>query len=229
MNSLKIAAALRVLALAFEAPEDGALEQPAPAAEPVKRGRGRPAKGEESAASAPAQASSTPPTTPAAAEVDPFETAAPAAPTATLEEVRESLKGLAAVSSQATALDILKTVGGAANLTALTADKYGEVVQAAKIKANTYAKDPTPEVDPFEVPVGTPTAAEVKPVTLEDVKALLVATQKRTSQDTVQKIVMKHGGKAALPTGGEGPSLKALPESAFAAVVAELKALPATK
>lgn len=232
MNSLKIAAALRVLALAFESDEGDASPAPAAAAEPQKRGRGRPVKGEETAAaaaSAPVQASSTTSPTPAVAE-DPFATpaAAPAAPVATLDEVRAALKALQAASSQATALDVLKTVSGADNLTALAADKYGAVVVAAKAKQATYEKAPASTPDPFEVTTAAPAAAE-KPPTLEDVKAVIVETQKRTSQDAAQKVVMANGGKAVNPAGGEGPSLKALPEANYAATIDALKALPTTK
>lgn len=237
MNSSQIAAALRILANAFEAPEGDTQ----PAVEPVKRGRGRPVKGEDqpaTVAAVPSAGSSTaataaaaaPPagtqtTAPASAVDDPFETppAAPAVPTATLDEVRASLKALAAATSQAIALDVLKACGMAANLTELKPGLYGAVVNAASNKAKEYAK--APEADPFEVPASAPAVK----VTLEDVKAVAVAVGKTTSQDTVQKVVMKHGGKAALPSGGEGPSLKALPEAAYVAVIAELKALPATK
>lgn len=236
MNSLQIAAALRILAIAFEAPEEGhlsPLDTPAAPAEPTKRGRGRPAKGEETAApaaSAPVQASSTTSPTPAVVEVDPFADAAPVVPSATIDEVRKALTALREASSQDIALAVLKTAGGADNLTALIADKYGVVVQAAKVKALEYDKAPDVKVDtdPFGELV-TPAATPVRALTIEDVKAAVVETQKTTAQDTVQKVVMKHGGKAALASGGEGPSLKALPEGSYAAVIAELKALPKTK
>lgn len=232
MNSLKIAAALRVLALAFESPEgEDQPSAPASLAEPAKRGRGRPVKGEETAApaaSVPAQASSTTSPTPAVAD-DPFATpaAAPAAPvvSATLDEVRAALKALQAASSQETALAVLKATGEADNLTSLAVAKYGAVVLAALAKKATYEK--APAADPFEVTTAA-TPAE-KPPTLEDVKAVIVETQKRTSQDAAQKVVMANGGKAAKPEGGEGPSLKALPEANYAATIDALKALPTTK
>lgn len=234
MNSLKIAAALRVLALAFESDEGDAAGQPALAAEPVKRGRGRPVKGEETAApaaSAPVQASSTTSPTPAVAD-DPFAAppAAPAAPVATLDEVRAALKALQAASSQAVALEVLKTAGEADNLTSLAVAKYGVVVVAAKTKqALIFLDSPKPAStpDPFEVTTAA-TPAE-KPPTLEDVKAVIVETQKRASQDKAQQVVMQHGGKAPNATGGEGVSLKALPEANYAATIAALKALPTTK
>lgn len=235
MNSSQVAAALRILANAFEATEGDA---PASAAEPQKRGRGRPVKGEDTAApaaSAPAAAVTTagPATT---VEADPFATPeakpepAPTAPTATLDEVRKALTELKAAASQDKALAVLKKAGGADNLTGLAADKYGTVVAAVNVELRILAAPTTPAVDddPFAIPAEAPAPA-AKAATLEDVKLVVVETQKRTSQDTVQKVVMQHGGKAALPTGGEGPSLKALPEANFAAVIAALKALPATK
>jgi hypothetical protein len=223
MNSAKIAAALRILANAFDDGEVPA-EPAQPAADKPKRGRGRPVQGEESAAPA-AQPSTSPTATPASSGADPFETA-PAAPVATLDEVRTALKALAAAVDQATALGVLKTAGGAANLTELKAEKYGAVVQAATAALPPVKTEAAPvEADPFDAPA----PAATKPVTLEDVKAVIVETQKRTSQDTVQKAVMAQGGKAAVAGGGEQPSLKALPEANYAATIAALKALPTTK
>lgn len=237
MNNQLIAAALRQLADAFEDVPEGtaaaantAAEATQPAAQ--KRGRGRPVKGEDQAPAPTAQAlaTSTTAATPAVAESDPF-ASAPAAPVATLEEVRAALTALKAVSTQDIALAVLKDVSGAANITDLTPDKYGAVVQAAKLKANTYAKapDPTPEVDPFEVPAAAPAAA-AKPLTMEDVRDAVVKATKRTATDTVQKVVMDHGGKATNPeTGAPAPSLKAIPEAQYAAVIAAIQALPTTK
>lgn len=229
MNSLKIASALRVLALAFEATEDETNQAAAPAAEPAKRGRGRPVKGEEisaPAASALAPASSTTSPTPAVAVVDPF-ASSPTTPTATLEEVREALKALAAARSQAVALDILKAAGGAVNLTDLAAANYGAVVFAAKA-ALPQATPAAAEVDPFDIPAGTP-AVEVKTPTEDDVRAEVVASSKRTSPDTVAKVVMGFGGKAAGPDGVFKPSWKVLPKDKYAETIAALKALPTTK
>jgi hypothetical protein len=232
MNSTAIAAALRILANAFEAPE-GATPAEAPPAVPAdkpKRGRGRPVAGEETAApapSAPVPASSTTTPTPAVAEVDPFAAPAPVAPTATLDEVRTALKALAAATDQAMALGVLKTAGGAANLTDLKPEKYGVVVAAATGALPAPKAVPAVEADPFEVPASAPAT---KPATIEDVKAAVVAAQKRTATDKVQAVVMEHGGKASNPdTGIVGPSLKALPESAFAATIAAINALPSTK
>jgi hypothetical protein len=66
--------------------------------------------------------------------------------------------------------------------------------------------------------------------TLESVKAAILAAQKRgVRTEVVQKVVMEHGGKARNPDIGiEGPSLKALPESQFAACIAVLQTLPIT-
>lgn len=238
MNSLKIAAALRILALAFETPEGDAPEQPSSPAEPAKRGRGRPAKGEDGAApAAPSVVQASPVVS--AADIDPFETKpadpVPAAPVATLEEVRAALKAVREVSTQENALAILKKAGEAGNLTDLKAEKYGVVVAAANVELrirSAGAAGPVVEADPFGETQAPAAAAvpDAKPLTIEDVKAVIVETQKRTSQDTVQKVVMANGGRANKPDGGgEGPSLKALPEANFAATIAALKALPATK
>lgn len=199
------------------------------AATPVKRGRGRPVVGEAPSGAAAATVSTAPVATSPTTD-DPFAApATPAAPTATLDEVRAALTALKTATSQDNALKVLKDAGGADNLTSLTVDKYGTVVAAAKNAIP--ATKPTAVVeldDPFAIPASSAPAA--KPPTLEEVKALIVETQKRTSQDTVQKVVMEHGGKAKNPdTGIEGPSLKALPVEQYAAVAAKLKALPSTK
>lgn len=192
---------------------------------PAKRGRGRPAKGEETPPAAPVAS-------PAATEVDPFAPPAPGTPSvpaATIEQVRAALTALKEAASQDIALMVLKVAGGANNLTELKPDKYGLVVAAVEAKKAEYQKPATPtpvEADPFDIPAAT---AAAKPLTFEDVKLVIVETGKRASQDTIQKVVMAHGGKAPVPTGGEGPSLRALPEAQFAATIAALKALPTTK
>ena len=189
--------------------------------EPIKRGRGRPAKGEDWCP-APVILAAAPAAT---SEADPFDSApAPAVPAATLDEVRASLKALAAATSQAKALEVLKAVGGSANLTDLPAGKYGLVKQAAEKALPPVKTEPVVEEDPFDEPV-----AEQKQLTIEDVKAAIVAAQKRTSQNTVQKLVMSFGGKAADSSGAQAPSMKALPESQYAATIAALNALPTTK
>lgn len=222
MDSQKIAAALRALADAFEADTPAAAPAETAAAAPVAaaapRGRGRPPK----AAAEPVAPVAAPP-----AEPDPFETAAPAVlelPPATLDQVRKALTDLKNATDQATALKVLADVGGAPNLTTLAPGKYAAVVAAAT-KATPVAGAPAAEVDPFE----TETAAPVKAVTLEEVKAAVVAAQKRTASDTAQKVVMELGGKAAKDGGGYGPSLKALPAENYAAAVKALNELPATK
>lgn len=230
LNASRIAAAFQALADAFAEDQPGKFLiewiQPeptgsAPAAAPAKRGRGRPVKGEGEQVTAVAASA-------AVVEADPFATA----PSATIEQVREALTALKAATSQENAVAVLKSAGGADNLPSLDTLMYGTVVAAAKAavaaaKAAAPAA-PVPVDDPFAIPETAPVVA-AKPLTREDIRALAVETGKRTSQDTVQKIVMKHGGKAPIATGGEGPSLLALPESAYAAVAAELKALPSTK
>ena len=224
MNNLKVAAALRLLADAFETPAEAAPEQPAqpaPAAEPAptqKRGRGRPAKGEDTAPAAPAPA-------PAVLEADPFDStpAAAPAPVATLDDVRKALKALQAATDQPTAVGVLKSAGGADNLSALDKSLYGAVVAAALTAAIPQAGTAVAEADPFETTEAVPAPS------LEDVKAAVVAAQKRTSTDKVQAIVMSHGGTAPTSGGAPGPSLKALPVSKYAAVIAAVSALPSTK
>ena len=188
---------------------------------PARRPRGRPVTGE----TPPPPASAVPAASPAVAE-DPFATAVPAppAPIATLEQVRAALTALKDASSQDNALKVLKEAGGVSNLTDLakTPEKYGAVVLAATAALPTAQQ---PESDPFETEA--PAVAEQAP-SLEDVKAAVVEAQKRTATDKVQAIVMKHGGVAA-GAAGKGPSLKALPIAAYAAVIAEVKALPTTK
>lgn len=193
--------------------------QPAPGADAPRRGRGRPAKGE----TPPPPASAVPAPSPAATEPDPFGAQpAVAAPTVSLEDVRAALVALKDATSQDIALNALKTAGGATNLPQLPADKYAAVVAACKAAMPAPA---APAADPFEV--SSPSQTEAP--SLEDVKAAVVEAQKRTSTDAVQKVVMDHGGKAPGPNGVPGPSLKAIPVSSYAAVIAAVKALPTTK
>lgn len=232
MNSLKIAAALRVLANAFES--DDETNQAQPAAEPQKRGRGRPVKGEETGVATPA---ATPTTTPvvaataSAAEADPFdskpaaEPIKPVVPAATLDEVRGALNALKAATSQEKALGVLKTAGGADNLSGLAPANYGAVVAAAAAALPPIKTAPVAEEDPFAIPA----EAAAPALTEDDVRAEVIASSKRTSQDTVAKVVMDAGGKAAGPDGVFKPSWKALPKDKYAGVIAALKALPTTK
>ncbi len=226
IDPVRIASALRVLADAIEntpAPVGHGVPpaETTPPAEAPRRGRGRPAKGE----SAPAAATvSAPAPSAAPAEADPFADApaAAAAPTATLDEVRAALTELKAAASQEIALKVLKDVGGVSNLSDLqkTPEKYGAVVSAAR------AAMPSAEADPFAT--GAAVVAEAVP-TKEEVRAAIVAAQKRTSANAVQQVVMRHGGKAPGANGVEGPSLQALPVSAYATVIKEVGALPTTK
>lgn len=189
--------------------------------------RGRPVKG-EAAAQVAATASQ------AVAEADPFDSPAPAAsaqPTVTEEEVRAALNALKEAVSQAKALEVLNTAGGATNLSDLrkTPEKFALVVAAAKAALPTATVNAV-EADPFETASEPVKQPDAKPLTVEDVKAACVAAGKRTGQDKVQKLVMEHGGKAKnAATGVEGPSLNALPATAYAALIAAVAALPTTK
>ena len=184
--------------------------------------------GETPAAQTPAPAATAP------AETDPFDTgvspALDAAP-ATLDDVRAAMKALAAATTQDNALAVLKAAGGGANLTELqrTPEKYGAVAAAAKAAGVTPVAKPEPEADPFETTAPAAAAPEQAAPSKEDVKAALVKAQKRTGVDIVQAVVMKHGGKAAGEGGKLGPSLTALPISAYAAVIKEVGDLPTTK
>lgn len=233
MNNLKVAAALRLLADALETPAEAAeaadlpplpgipLANHATEAAAKPRGRGRPPKDTSPAA---------PATPPAAVEADPFGPTAPPAPEASLDDVRAALTALKAATTQDNALAVLKTAGGVSNLSDLqrNPEKYGVVVQAAKKALDAIVTDAEPD-DPFETGGGAPAEPPAKAATIEDVKAACVAAGKRTSQDTVTKVVMKHGGRAPDGKGGEGPSLKALPLEAYAAVIKEVGELPTTK
>lgn len=244
MNNMKIAAALRLLADAFETP--GELAELPPAADKPKRGRGRPVVGEDVPTLA-SQATNSPALVTAGGQVetgavasgsattasitptdsDPFADP-PAVPTATLDQVREALTNLRAATSQDIAVGVLKEAGGVGNLTDLKPEKYGAVVVAARIKGISCAKAPAPDADPFG---DTSTAAPAeKAPSLEDVKGAVVAATKRTASDTVQKVVMKHGGSAADPESGAlKPSLKAIPVANYAACIKEVQGLPTTK
>jgi hypothetical protein len=69
------------------------------------------------------------------------------------------------------------------------------------------AKDPVPEVDDFDSP-----PADEKKYTKDDVRAALVALQKKTgSHETARGLLAKHGAK----------SLSDLKETSYAAVIAE--------
>ena len=207
-------------------------------AEPAapNKARGRPVKGEETApAAAPAQAAASPATsTPALAasapdtapEEDPFADK-PAAPTVTSEQLRDAATRLSKATSQNNAVAVMKAATGATNFGALKPEQYGVAYQAFETAiANTQVSD-----DPFAAPAATaPSAPASTPVTsapsLADVKAAVIAAQKRTGTDVVQSIVVKNGGVAGSPP---QVSLKALHESKYAQVIAEIAALPSTK
>jgi hypothetical protein len=212
VNNQKVAAALRLLADAFETPAETPPQQPAaaPAAEPAKRGRGRPAKGEGE-----------PTTAPAAPQAPEAPAAAP--PKATQAEVRAALTALKDATTQEIAVGVLKSF--AENMSALKPEQYDALVAACQAKLPaTPAPAPVVEADPFET-----SAPAAKPPTIEDVKAALVDAQKRAGVDTAQKVLMAHGGAAPDADGAVKPSLKALPEASYAACIAAAKALPTTK
>lgn len=238
MNATRVAAALRALADAIETPADTADLPPAqpvaPTATPApaKRGRGRPVAGEAPAAPV------TAPAAPAPAEADPFATPAPAAPpaaapVATLDEARDALKALSVATSQANAVSVMKDSVGVSNLSEPLTPEQCAVLRDAAVKA-TPAAAPVEAADPFAGPTASITDPLPKPAakvyTAEEVKAAITKAGSKVSQDTLMKIVMKHGGKAKnAETGVEGASLKALPVANYAAVVAEINALPNTK
>ena len=234
VDASRLSAALRAQATVLVALADALGDQESGAAsipgsdvsansepQPTRRGRGRPAKG-ESPAPVP---SGVPAPSPAAVEADPFagSPAAAAVPAFTQDDVRNALVALKDATSQDNALKVLKeSSGGVSTLPQLPADKYATVVAACKAAMPAPAAS---QADPFEVS----SPAQTEAPSLEDVKAAVVEAQKRTSTDAVQKVVMDHGGKAPGPNGVPGPSLKALPVPSYAAVIAAVKALPATK
>jgi hypothetical protein len=227
------ALALTALAAALKSiePQNG----PSTAAPvPPKRGRGRPVAGEAPAA----PAASPEPAAAPAPEPDPFAGPAPvpvaAAPTATLDEARTALTALSKATSQPRAVEVMKESVGVTNLSQqLTPEQYWTLRDAA-LKATPSGADGVAE-DPFAGPAGSitdplPAPAPKKEFTIEEVKAVITKAGTKVSQDTLMKIVVKHGGKAKNPeTGVEGPSLKALPPASYAAVVNEINALPNTK
>jgi hypothetical protein len=206
----------------------------APVVEEVKKTRGRPARGEVGGVATPAPAvpgSATTTAVETAASITPSEdpfAEAPAAPVATMAEVRAAILALRDATDQTTALAVLKKYG-ADNFGALAEANYGNVVRDAK------AALPTTGADPFAEPATPATAAvantaksETK-LTIENVKDAIVKGQKRTSTDKVQQVVVAHGGVGAGAGGVVGPSLKNLPADQYAAVIAAIAALPTTK
>lgn len=228
MNVTRLINAFHEVIKALETPAD---ESTPPAQPPATseaaaspKPRGRPRGGPKVEGATP-----TAPAASAAASDDPFADA-PAAPVATLDEVRAALKALQAVTDQATAVGVLKAASGADNLASLKADKHGAVVVAAKAAmpmtaTEVLASEPP---DPFETPTAPAVVAEALP-TREEIRAIVIAKGKETSQDTIQKLLMSMGGSAVGGNGQPGPSLLALPESKFVEFVAAVKALPKTK
>jgi hypothetical protein len=200
-----------------------------PVAAVATRTRGRAAKGEATAATAstvaPVAVSATVVTESVASTSlsDPFADA-PRVQTKTLDDVRTAAKAYGKLTDQATAVALMKSVSGHESLGTLPADTYDAVVLAFNKAAESFVVV-RPESNPFD---DEPVVA-AKAVTLDEVKNVIVKTQKRTAQDAAQGVVMAHGGKAAGANGAFGPSLKALPASEYAKVIAALEALATTK
>ena len=220
------------------------LESSTPAGvKPERKPRGRPAKGEETApAAAQTQTAASPAiSTPVleasaqdtAPENDPIASTPeqPSVPTVTLEQLSAKARELSKLTSQEKAVGIMKSATGAASFGALKPEQYGLAYQAFEASiAFESSKAATPD-DPFAAPATTAQSAtasataEAAP-SLADVKDAVVKAQKRTGTDVVQKVVAKHGGVAGSPP---QVSLKALPVSKYAQVLAEIAALPSTK
>lgn len=95
----------------------------------TKRGRGRPAKQQETAAATP-----TPAATPAAAQPDPFAVEQPAAAPETprtLNDVRAALVVYQNKNTQAEAIKLMKDTSGKETLAQLTTDDYSKLFKAA--------------------------------------------------------------------------------------------------
>lgn len=108
------------------------LAQPV-AAEPAKRGPGRPKKGEEAPAAPPATEEETA-VDDLGGETDSFLDVEDAKPvTYTIEDVRAAIVGYQKkVGSQEKARKLLKDVGGADTLKSLSESKYAAVIEATK-------------------------------------------------------------------------------------------------
>lgn len=241
MNSEKIAAALRLLADAIETPASSSDLSPQPSQEPPKRGRGRPPKETTPSVAAPSAPATEPteatpaPTATASASSatpsDPFAQPAPK-PQPSIEEVMDAARKLSAATTQQNAVDVLKAATGASNRGELKPEQH-----AAALAALTKA---LPQSDPFAPVAATPAVAAAPTAavavqsdapTIDAVKAAIRDAQKITGVDTVQRVIMDHGGKKpdANSPGGWGPSVQALSVSSYATVIAALKALPKTK
>src|ERR1700722_8399474 len=183
-------------------------QQPAPdAADPKPSTRGRKAKGEGGgvAVSPPANATTANTSTPAVPssstsapdEADPFVDATPPAPVATQAEMRAAVLALRDATDQGTALAILK-VYGYDTFGSIQEKDYGNIARDAKAKTPVKAAveaDPFADATPATVVAASTAKSETK-LTLDDVKKAVVAAQKRTGTDIVQRVVMDHGGSA---------------------------------
>lgn len=216
-----------------------------PAAVPAKKGPGRPPKAVEAVAvhkhpDAPAVLPDLPGETvdeafaaDAAKAVDPFAQAATVQPTK--EEVRAAAIALSGATTQENAVAVMKAATGASSFGELEPDLHAKAIAAFT------AAMPKVSVDPFAVgATATPTAAKETAAptaavqgdgpSLTDVRDAVIDAQKRTGVAQVQGVVMLHGGVLINPaTGVKGPSLNAIPVPAYAAVIAQLKALTTTK
>ena len=207
--------------------------------------RGRKAKGEvdgkavapaaEPTPAAPSPATSTPAPADTALATqpadDPFAETKPVAPTVTLEQLRLKATELSKLTSQEKAVAVMKVATGAASFGALKPEQYGLAYTAFEASLATIAASKAVESDPFATsvtmaPSATASAQVTSAPSLADVKAAVVGAQKRTGTDKVQAVVVKHGGVAGSPP---AVSLKALDVSKYAAVIAEIAALPSTK
>lgn len=205
---------------------------PAPAVateDPPKR-RGRASK--ESAPSVPE------PEVAAPTVAEPVASSTPSDPFATVnvtvEEVMDAARALSAATSQQVAVDTLKKATGASNRGELKPEQYLTALTALKAAIpapDPFGAAPAPVAVAQTAALPASAAAQTEAPSLQDVKSAVEAAQKRTSAEKVKSVVMAHGGRVADPNspGGYGPSLKAIPVSAYAAVIAAVGALPATK
>lgn len=227
MNVTRLINAFHEVIKALETPADESTPPVQPTAELEVPATGAPKRPGRPPAGAKVEgATDAAPVAPAAATEDPHPVD-PAAPVASQDDVRAALKALQAETDQATAVGVLKAASGADNLSSLKPALNGTVVAACK-KAMPAAPAPAVVADPWDEPAPAAAVAEAAP-TLLDVRAAVVKAQGRTGVDTVQKVVMAHGGQAPDSTGALKPSLQAIPIPQYAAVIAAVNALPTTK
>jgi len=96
-------------------------------------------------------------------------------------------------------------------------DAAAELLDADAAYCDALEEEEEPEPGKAETPETGPS--------LHDVKAAIVAGQKRAATAAIQKIVIDHGGSVQ-ENGTARPALKALPRSSYAKVIAVIKALP---